>query len=178
MKRNRPERFQVWVGIAGHPTFEDEPLTLVLYIRAIGWITEWEQLPSERTARTLLACTVQWEAAFERLVAEGAFVFERGFMRVAPAFGGCGRVLYWELPATTERPPVKRRALSATLRFAVLQRDQFRCVYCGAEPGASGLHVDHVTPVSRGGSDDVANLVTACVDCNLGKSDNELQVSV
>jgi hypothetical protein len=32
------------------------------------------------------------------------------------------------------------------------------------------LTVDHVTPVALGGSDDPTNLVTACADCNGGKS--------
>lgn len=36
------------------------------------------------------------------------------------------------------------------------------------------LHVDHVVPVSTGGSDDVGNLITSCSDCNLGKSDSVL----
>jgi hypothetical protein len=32
------------------------------------------------------------------------------------------------------------------------------------------LHVDHVTPVALGGTDDPSNLVTACADCNSGKA--------
>lgn len=31
------------------------------------------------------------------------------------------------------------------------------------------LHVDHVVPRSRGGSDSAGNLVAACLDCNIGK---------
>lgn len=34
------------------------------------------------------------------------------------------------------------------------------------------MHVDHVLPVSKGGTDDLANLVAACTECNLGKSDS------
>lgn len=33
------------------------------------------------------------------------------------------------------------------------------------------LHVDHIAPRSRGGTNDYRNLVTACADCNLHKSD-------
>jgi hypothetical protein len=32
------------------------------------------------------------------------------------------------------------------------------------------LHVDHVTPVALGGTDDPTNLVTACAECNGGKA--------
>lgn len=32
------------------------------------------------------------------------------------------------------------------------------------------LHVDHILPVCQGGTNDIENLITACSDCNLGKS--------
>lgn len=66
-------------------------------------------------------------------------------------------------------------------RFNVLRRDGFRCVYCGASPSCGGaqitLHVDHVDPVSLGGANDLGNLVTACQDCNLGKSNTRVLFS-
>ena len=60
--------------------------------------------------------------------------------------------------------------MKKSLRFEVLKRDGFRCAYCGVTSAAELLHVDHVVPVSKGGTDDLANLVSACVACNLGKS--------
>jgi hypothetical protein len=46
------------------------------------------------------------------------------------------------------------------MRFGILQRDGFRCRYCGGPGTAPGvvLHVDHVI------------LVTACEECSLGKA--------
>lgn len=64
-----------------------------------------------------------------------------------------------------------RRNLTKGLRFDVMNRDGFRCRYCGrTQASGATLHVDHVKPVSGGGTNDIANLVTACSDCNLGKS--------
>lgn len=64
-----------------------------------------------------------------------------------------------------------RSPIPARLRFLVLRRDGFRCVYCGrAASGGLVLHIDHVLPKSRGGVDVEDNLVTACSDCNLGKA--------
>lgn len=60
--------------------------------------------------------------------------------------------------------------MKPSARFRVLARDGFRCRYCGAGSHSVELHVDHVHPRSRGGSDDEDNLVTACRTCNLGKS--------
>lgn len=65
-------------------------------------------------------------------------------------------------------------ALTLTRRFAVLERDGFTCQYCGARPPAVVIEVDHVHPVSKGGTDDQDNLVTACYECNHGKRDQEL----
>lgn len=53
-------------------------------------------------------------------------------------------------------------------RDLVLERDGYKCVYCGA---AEALALDHVMPQSRGGSDEPENLVAACKSCNSRKSD-------
>jgi hypothetical protein len=63
-----------------------------------------------------------------------------------------------------------RKPLSKRTRFEILKRDGMRCRYCGATPLQSKLHVDHVVPLAEGGPDDPTNLITACADCNLGKS--------
>lgn len=54
-------------------------------------------------------------------------------------------------------------------RWAVLERDKFTCRYCGQFAPNVMLHVDHVTAVCEGGTDDLDNLVTACSACNIGK---------
>lgn len=60
--------------------------------------------------------------------------------------------------------------LSKRLRYEVLRRDRHTCRYCGAAAPDVKLTVDHVIPTALGGSDDPGNLVTACSDCNSGKS--------
>ena len=52
-------------------------------------------------------------------------------------------------------------------RLAIYLRDGLACVYCGAavEDGAQ-LSLDHLTPDSRGGSNEATNLVTCCSRCN------------
>lgn len=65
----------------------------------------------------------------------------------------------------------KRASLSKRTRFEIFKRDGFQCAYCGNTPPRVVLTIDHVTPHSKGGSDDIANLLTACSDCNSGKSD-------
>lgn len=61
-------------------------------------------------------------------------------------------------------------AVSKRLRFEILKRDNHTCRYCGGTAPDVVLTVDHVIPVSLGGSDDPSNLVAACKDCNAGKT--------
>lgn len=56
------------------------------------------------------------------------------------------------------------------LRFEVLRRDGYRCVYCGVTSKETTLTIDHVVAEKLGGTDDPANLVAACPNCNEGKA--------
>ncbi len=70
-------------------------------------------------------------------------------------------------PHPSEQPT---RTVSRRLRFTVLVRDNYTCQYCGRRSPAVSLQVDHRKPFSLGGDDTLENLVTACTECNLGKS--------
>ena len=73
-------------------------------------------------------------------------------------------------------PPVaKSGRVSTSLRFKVLERDNFRCYYCGATPRQAALHVDHKVPINDGGTNSPENLVAACAECNLGKGNRTIQ---
>ena len=67
----------------------------------------------------------------------------------------------------------ERRLVTASLRYDILKRDQFRCCICGRSAQQDGvtLHVDHIVPVSKGGKSTPENLRTLCASCNIGKSD-------
>lgn len=69
---------------------------------------------------------------------------------------------------------VERKPLSKRIRFEVFKRDKFTCQYCGSVAPNVILEVDHIDPVSKGGGNEILNLLTSCVDCNRGKSDKEL----
>jgi hypothetical protein len=67
-----------------------------------------------------------------------------------------------------------RKPLSKKIRFEVFKRDSFCCQYCGESAPKVILHIDHVIPVCEGGSDEIMNLVTSCIDCNQGKSGRKI----
>ena len=67
-----------------------------------------------------------------------------------------------------------RRSISKKTRFEIFKRDGFVCQYCGASPPNAILEIDHINPVSKGGSNDILNLITSCQDCNQGKGARKL----
>lgn len=64
------------------------------------------------------------------------------------------------------------RRIKLSTRAEVLKRDGYRCVRCGATPGAGvWLEVDHIAERLVGGSDiDLANLQTLCNSCHAAKT--------
>ena len=77
-----------------------------------------------------------------------------------------------------EREIAKRRTAMNTnpdLAKAVKERDGNYCRYCGTyvnwqdRKGERGGTYDHVMPLSKGGDEDINNLVTCCRKCNLKK---------
>ena len=56
-------------------------------------------------------------------------------------------------------------------REKVFKRDDYSCNICGNEKDDVPLEIDHIIPISKGGTDEMDNLQTLCKDCNIGKSD-------
>jgi 5-methylcytosine-specific restriction endonuclease McrA len=58
----------------------------------------------------------------------------------------------------------------------IRERDGHACVYCGATAETSGahLHLDHLTPKSKGGEDVPTNLALACRRCNSARQNMSL----
>jgi len=65
-----------------------------------------------------------------------------------------------------------RTPIKPSKRFAVFSRDNHTCQYCGKKAPSVVLEIDHKTPVSKGGTNAIENLITSCFDCNRGKGSN------
>jgi 5-methylcytosine-specific restriction endonuclease McrA len=78
-----------------------------------------------------------------------------------------------------ERVPVVGRGISPQLRAEILERNGYTCQLCGAGAGDSDpfnpnrkvrLHIDHIIPISQGGTNDKDNLRVLCSACNQGRA--------
>lgn len=169
-----------WADIRGAATAHSRLVRATLHVSEAtfnGWRSSARQLPLrpallQRDYRRSYEAAV---AALDRANEVGLLdKVGKGFAPSPPLCESC----YGQLEAATNEPkhaPAAngRDPIPPQLRFRVLQRDSFRCQYCGrsAREGAV-LHLDHVVPVAAGGETSEANLITACDTCNMGKTDH------
>ena len=88
---------------------------------------------------------------------------------------------YWQRHDTLYAGGSRESPEWQQLRLQILRRDHYRCVQCGRSgrfPRRSrwqpfvptgphvGLHVHHVKPLSRGGTNNWENLQTLCITCH------------
>jgi len=103
--------------------------------------------------------------------------YKMGGKEIVEIFEVPNRVQNTENKSTIVYTSENSRTIPLGLRLKVLNRDNFRCRFCGRSPATNIgviLHIDHITPFSKGGKNILENLQVLCEDCNLGKSDQEL----
>lgn len=61
---------------------------------------------------------------------------------------------------------IKAVGVTRSQRERILERDNYSCQHCGAK---SHLSIDHILPVSRGGTSEDENLQVLCMSCNTSK---------
>lgn len=66
----------------------------------------------------------------------------------------------------------------AELQRVVATRAGLRCEYCRMHQSLQGasFHLEHIVPVSLGGTDELDNLAWACPGCNLKKSNRMVAI--
>ena len=65
-----------------------------------------------------------------------------------------------------KRKPAKRKHIPKAVRDAVMERDNYTCVYCGS---TNNPELDHNEAHANNGSDEIDNLQVLCKSCNRRK---------
>lgn len=65
---------------------------------------------------------------------------------------------------------VERGKVTNKMRFAIYERDGYRCRICGRK--TNDLEIDHIIPIAKGGKSTYDNLQTLCHRCNKRKGSN------
>lgn len=63
-----------------------------------------------------------------------------------------------------------KRSIIGKTRRLVMERDFYRCKFCGTH---EALSIDHIVPRAAGGGDEIENLQTLCLSCNIKKGAKE-----
>jgi hypothetical protein len=122
----------------------------------------------EAIAKVDQACALLLEAAphlFNQGDGQGGWILHR----IAKAFWRNGYDFMGEgVTIRREKDQRKSRASSEwkAIRLEIAARDGLVCHYCAATVKPSNFTVDHITPVIKGGTDDLSNLVACCRSCN------------
>ncbi|GER71321.1 hypothetical protein BpJC7_26240 [Weizmannia acidilactici] len=82
---------------------------------------------------------------------------------------------YRDMKKRARKAGVPMEVTVSELRLLYTAHDG-KCIYCGKSEAEAGCrhHIDHVTPIRRGGTNHISNLVLACASCNASKGDKPL----
>lgn len=61
-------------------------------------------------------------------------------------------------------------------RLRIYERDNYKCYKCGKLLTRWDATIDHIVPVSRGGTNQKDNLVTCCLMCNSKRRNKEIEL--
>jgi 5-methylcytosine-specific restriction endonuclease McrA len=113
--------------------------------------------------------TISWEEAIRYLVSDKATVLEWYDNWVV-------RSEKWSTPVPAVMILKEYQKKKTTVRFSkanVFLRDGFICQYCNETVNNKTATLDHVLPVSHGGTTTFENCTTACAHCNASKGNNK-----
>lgn len=107
------------------------------------------------------------------LIFKGKSICESCCIDILPeiyTFGkfSCGGLIHYvfQFMLTTPHNRKNRRSLNKTIFKKLLHKYKFSCVECGSK---EKLSIDHIKPVSKGGTDEFNNLQILCKTCNSKK---------
>lgn len=139
--------------------------TRVLSLDATGRILDW--ISWQDAVCLYVRGAVAWTLGEPCLTVHGGFNrlhHSQSLLQLHPIIASTGRCREQAI----DPAPI----LTNTSLFA---RDRMLCLYCGAPFSRGELTRDHVLPVSKGGQDEWENVVSACLACNLKKSNRTPQ---
>jgi hypothetical protein len=129
--------------------------------RPIAWIS--------REDGALLYCREQvaWEAGSEEIVLRGGYSRRTGLRSLL-------RVNSIVATISVDKGADGWAGTPALTNPGLFRRDDYLCLYCGAELPPELLTRDHVVPLSAGGRNTWENVVSACQPCNHRKDNHSL----
>lgn len=188
MQKSLPEKPEVW-AIAAALNLDSDTVVGKLF-RVWSWFDEHTQDGSaERAIKSLLDNKVAAKGFCDAMISSGWMLqdeatislpnFERHNSATAKVRACGAKRVAQHRQNKIGNADVTSGLIPKPTRKKVYERDGFACVYCGRKDGEytpvesasdGELSIDHVIPKTRGGSNEISNLVTACMPCNNHKN--------
>ncbi len=162
MSRSEDKWFAMRTDFFGRDTYDLgmynlSPQAFALYMASAAYASRWGLEHCHKHVAAHVGIK-RAKPVIEELVREGFWL---------PGPGGTYFVMH-EGTLWRRGDGIRRRAIPASTRAAVMKRDGFACVECS---GTHALSIDHIWPYSKGGSDALDNLRVLCRSCNSRKRD-------
>ena len=133
-----------------HPDIADVSIGAVgLYVTAGSWLSGWTHKTDYIRTRTVQRVGGTMDQAQE-LVDAGFWIPVEGGWKMKPH-------PLWSIENPRTQP--QRAPIPDSLRREIYEQYNYQCVVCGT---ADDLEIDHIHPVSRGGTNDPDNLQAMC----------------
>lgn len=68
-----------------------------------------------------------------------------------------------------------RKKVPSSKKTSAYNKTGGMCGYCGKDISEGGFTVDHIHPVSNGGTNDISNLLPCCLSCNASKGKRDIE---
>lgn len=140
---------------------EIDPLSAAMRLGGEAWYEKDSEL--ERDAKLILSGS--WSVTDEDLEHARAILEELGKKKEKAKRKQLERI------AKIEHVKKRRTEFAngrSDLMLALIERDGYQCKNCDSQ---ENLSIDHIIPLSRGGSDELSNLRILCKSCNSSKGD-------
>lgn len=113
---------------------------------------------------------VSWKKAIKLIVKNKVEIIKKSDEYIG---SGVSKI---QIPLVVRLVNMIKKVLKATYNFSkkgVFLRDDYECQYCGTK--INSPTIDHVIPVSKGGTSSWENCVTCCKTCNSEKGNKDLK---
>lgn len=71
---------------------------------------------------------------------------------------------------------IERKPFSKKEKEKILSKTNHKCAHCGKVLDTNTMTIEHIYPVSKGGTNDEYNILALCEKCNMNKLDNLYEV--
>ena len=164
--------FSSWVVVADRTTVSENDINKKISLRYIWFLVPVESEDSSKWDKEVISAPILDLPLEEPVINSNYELLLKNYSKLSKSF------IDENVGTVTSTKPVRRFKRSREARDLVIARSKFLCEYdkCTGMPpdvdaqGKPILQVDHIMPLSEGGSDRPSNMIAICPNCHVAKT--------